>query len=603
MFERYTDKARRVIFFARYEASQFGAPAIEPEHLLLGLLREDKNVLRDLIPYSALTEIGAEVKTRSTFKEKISASVELPLSAATKRVLAYAHQESDCLHHRHIGTEHLLLGLLRDEQSIAWTILNERGVNLEAARQTTHSDIKIPSEEESGAVLTARTSVENANWIDEIRDYGRGLLNLSSRLKQQFMNNTLSVEEESGRRPAEDKKLSGAVRSGRRTQLGVERLLTERVGSLRGARVGVVCNQASVDHEFRHAADLFKEHSEINLTALFGPQHGIRGDVQDNMVETPHDFDRETKVPVYSLYSETREPTEEMLKNVDVLVFDMLDVGCRIYTFIYTLANCMRAAVKYGKKVVVCDRPNPIGGERVAGTVLEVGQESFVGQFPLPTRHGMTIGELAGMFRDEYGLNPELEIVTMKGWSREQYFDETDAPWVMPSPNMPTLDSAIVFPGTVHAEGTGMSEGRGTTRPFELFGAPYVEAAEYTRRLERFGLAGVRFRAANFLPTFQKHAGRTCGGAQMHILDRHQFEPVIAGIATIKLAYDMYGEGFRWKEPPYEYVFDRNPFDVIAGTTKLREAIERGDSLETIEASWQRDLERFEELRRKYLLY
>lgn len=392
-------------------------------------------------------------------------------------------------------------------------------------------------------------------------------------------------------------------REGVRTVLGLEKLLRDERSALRGARVGLICNQSSVDHQLRHAADLFHEQEGIKLTALFGPQHGIRGDVQDNMVETAHAVDRTTGIPIYSLYSETREPTEEMLKDVDVLVFDMQDVGCRIYTFVYTLANCMRAAKKFGKRVVACDRPNPINGETVAGTILEEDFASFVGQFPIATRHGMTVCELARMFKEHFGIDCELETILMEGWSREQWLDETDAPWVLPSPNMPTLDSATVFPGTVHIEGTQMSEGRGTTRPFELIGAPYILAEEYASHLNRQGFQGVYFRGCGFQPTFQKHGGKTCGGVQIHVTDRSEFEPVIVGVATVKVAYDLYTEHFRWKEPPYEYVYDKNPFDVIAGTGKLRAAIERGDSIEKIAESWTSGLEEFRRVREKFLLY
>ena len=248
--------------------------------------------------------------------------------------------------------------------------------------------------------------------------------------------------------------------------------------------MGLVCNQASVDHNYQHAADLLHEHPEVNLRALFGPQHGIRGDVQDNMVETEHGIDRKTGLPVYSLYSETREPTEAMLRDIDIIVFDMQDVGCRIYTFVYTLANCMRAARKWGKKVVVCDRPNPISGGGVAGNVLEPEYASFVGQFAIPTRHGMTVAELARMFNDHFNLDSEIEVVPMDGWQRKFWHDETNAPWVLPSPNIPTIDSATVFPGTVHFEGTQISEGRGTTRPFELIGAPYIDPDDYALPVE-----------------------------------------------------------------------------------------------------------------------
>ena len=385
--------------------------------------------------------------------------------------------------------------------------------------------------------------------------------------------------------------------------LGIEKLCAEQADLVKSQKVGLVCNQASVDHELRHSADILKSVGGVNLTTLFGPQHGIRGDVQDNMVETPHTHDVETGLPVYSLYSETREPTEEMLQDVDVLVCDLQDVGCRIYTFVYTIANCMRVAQRLGKRVIVCDRPNPIGGLAVEGNLLESGFESFVGQYQLPTRHGMTAGELSKMFNEHWGIGCDLEVVKMDGWSRELWFDETDAHWVLPSPNMPTLDSATVFPGTVHLEGTQVSEGRGTTRPFELVGAPYIEAGVFARRLESIGLPGVRFRPTNFLPTFQKHSGSTCGGVQIHVLDRLALRPVITGLAVVKTCYDLYGEEFRWKEPPYEYVFDKNPFEVISGTDRLRISIERGDSLEDLERSWGVELSEFEETRSRYLLY
>ena len=387
----------------------------------------------------------------------------------------------------------------------------------------------------------------------------------------------------------------------RQVKLGLDRLLEGEL--LRDARVGLVCNQASVNHELRHAADLLYEHPKIELRALFGPQHGIRGDVQDNMIETEHAVDRETGLPIHSLYSETREPTEAMLDGLDVLLFDMQDVGCRIYTFAYTMANCMVAARKFGKKVIVCDRPNPINGVAVAGNVLQPEHASFVGQFAIPTRHGMTLGELARMFNKHFELNSDLEVVKMDGWERDFWHDQTDAPWVMPSPNMPTLDSATVFPGTVHFEGTQLSEGRGTTRPFELVGAPYIDAEEYARSLNELRLPGVYFRSCIFRPTFQKHAGISCGGVQIHVTDRDVFEPVITGVAMVKLAHDLYPAEFRWKVPPYEYVYDRNPFDVIAGTSSIREAIESGSSIEAMQDSWRDNLDGFKQMRQAYLLY
>lgn len=388
-----------------------------------------------------------------------------------------------------------------------------------------------------------------------------------------------------------------------RTRLGVEILLNEKIDLIRGHRVGLVCNQASITPDFSHVADVFSERNDFELTTLFGPQHGIRGDVQDNMIETEHSTDKKTGKPIYSLYSETREPTAEMLKNVDTIVFDMQDVGCRIYTFVYTMANCMLAAKKFGKKVVVCDRPNPINGIQVEGNITQPGFESFVGQYPLPTRHGMTVGELARLFNEEFGIGCELEVVKMEGWERPMWFEQTNLPWVQPSPNIPTVDTCVVFPATVHVEGTEISEGRGTTKPFELFGAPYIDADKYTDALDKHDFAGVAFRPTYFRPTFQKWANQTCGGVQMHITDRETFTPVIVGIAMVKAAYDLYTEHFQWKQEAYEYVFDKNPFDVVCGTDTIRKQIEAGESLRDIENSWAEGLADFHRLRKAYLLY
>lgn len=242
-------------------------------------------------------------------------------------------------------------------------------------------------------------------------------------------------------------------------KLGLEKVLDERRNLLKNFRVGLICNQASVDHQFRHAADLLYENENINLTALFGPQHGIRGDVQDNMVETAHGVDKTTGLPVYSLYSETRQPTEEMLLGIDALVLDLQDVGGRVYTFIYTMANAMKACASFGKKIFVLDRPNPIGGVAVEGNLLEPGHESFVGQYPIPMRHGLTVGELAKLFNIEFGINCDLEVVTMDNWERADFYDETDAPWVMPSPNMPTVETTVVFPATVFLKGRKFRRG------------------------------------------------------------------------------------------------------------------------------------------------
>lgn len=389
----------------------------------------------------------------------------------------------------------------------------------------------------------------------------------------------------------------------KRIRPGIEALLSDRLDPLQGQRIGLVCNQATVLPDLRHAADVFFEHPEIDLTTLFGPQHGIRGDVQDNMIETDHTVDKRTGLPIYSLYSETREPTDKMLADVDTIVFDLQDVGCRIYTFVYTMANCMRAAKRLGKRVVVCDRPNPLGGNAIEGNITEHEFKSFVGQFEIPTRHGMTTGELARLFNEHFGIGCELEVVKMDGWRRDMWGDETGLPWVLPSPNIPTVDTCVVFPATVHIEGTEMSEGRGTTKPFEINGAPFIDAYDWAAALEAYNFPGVAFRQTNFIPTFQKCAGRLCGGVQIHVTDREAFTPVTVGIAMIKTAYDLYTEHFEWKKDPYEYVFDQNPFDVVSGTDKIRKAIESGASLKEIEDSWSDGLNGFVEARKPYLLY
>jgi uncharacterized protein YbbC (DUF1343 family) len=389
-----------------------------------------------------------------------------------------------------------------------------------------------------------------------------------------------------------------------RTRLGLERLFDDKISLLRGSRVGLVCNQASVmPDSFLHTADVFHQHSGINLTTLFGPQHGIRGDVQYNMIETPHAPDPRTGIMVYSLYSEVREPTKEMLANVDTFVIDLQDVGCRIYTFLYTMAGCMRAAATFGKRVVVCDRPNPINGNGIEGTITEDAFRSFVGQYAIPTRHGMTIGELARMFNEHFGIGCELEIVEMDGWSREMWGDQTGLPWILPSPNIPDIDTCVVFPATVHIEGTELSEGRGTTLPFFLNGAPFIHAYEWAAELRRFNFPGIAFREAYFRPTFCEFAGQTCAGIQLHVTDREAFTPVIVGIAMVKTALEMYPDEFQWRQSAYEYEFDKNPFDVICGTDKTRKQIESGDSIDDIRAGWEAGLSGFRESRTKFLLY
>jgi uncharacterized protein YbbC (DUF1343 family) len=389
----------------------------------------------------------------------------------------------------------------------------------------------------------------------------------------------------------------------RAVALGIERLLDADRRLVKGRRVGVVCNPASIDASFRHTADRLARDGEVTVAALFGPQHGFRSDLQDNMIETPHARDARRQVPIFSLYSETREPTAEMLRGIDVLVVDLQDVGTRVYTYVYTMANCMRAAARHGIPVVVCDRPNPVGGDEVEGNLLQAPYASFVGQFPIPLRHGLTVGELARLFNDAFGIGAALDVVPLEGWQRSMYHDETGVPWIIPSPNLPTLDSAIVYPGAVLFEGTGLSEGRGTTRPFELIGAPWIDGERLSDAMNERGLPGAHFRPAFFEPTFQKHARKTCGGCQVHVLDRRAFRPVRTAVELMAEFRRQDPARFPWREPPYEYEHDKQPIDILYGSDRLRATLDAGGDVGALAASWAPEEEAFRRTREKYLLY
>jgi len=383
-------------------------------------------------------------------------------------------------------------------------------------------------------------------------------------------------------------------------RLGSDVLFDARL--LHGRTIGIVCNPASIDAAFRHVIDR-AEHAGLNVGAIFGPQHGFRSDLQENMIESPHGEDARRRVPVYSLYSETREPTGDMLAGLDALVIDLQDVGTRIYTYIYTMANCLKAAARHGLPVVVCDRPNPIDGVTVEGPMLRRGYESFVGQFPIPMRHGMTIGELAALFNTEFGLGAKLEVVKMEGWSRTQYGDQNGLPWVLPSPNIPTVDTAVVYPGTVLLEGTNVSEGRGTTRPFEIVGAPWANPERLTSDLNARKLPGVFFRPVLFEPTFHKHAATPCGGCQIHVTDRALFRSVETGVAVIDAIRAADPASFAWKPPPYEYEHDKPPIDILYGSADLRMRIDHGEPAAAICAGWAEEVAPFRSLRARYLVY
>jgi uncharacterized protein YbbC (DUF1343 family) len=385
---------------------------------------------------------------------------------------------------------------------------------------------------------------------------------------------------------------------------GLERLLDGPDRALiAGRRIALVSNPASVDAQLVHASDRFFRGGDWTLTALFGPQHGFHSDLQENMIESPHARDAKRRLPVYSLYSETREPTAEMLAGVEVLVVDLQDVGTRIYTYIYTLANCLRAARAHGIRVVVCDRPNPIGGDAVEGASLDPAYASFVGQFPIPMRHGLTIGEAARLFNEHFGLHARLDVVPMDGWRRGMYFDETGLPWVLPSPNIPTLDTAIVYPGGVLFEGTLLSEGRGTTKPFELIGAPWIDGDRFADAMNARGLPGVRFRPVFFEPTFHKQANTACGGCQIHVIDRAAFLPYRTGVEMIAEFRQQSPSTPIWRDPPYEYEYTRPPIDILYGSDRLRRAIDAGEGAASVTRDWARDEDAFRKLRGRYLLY
>ncbi|OGR01182.1 MAG: hypothetical protein A2284_08220 [Deltaproteobacteria bacterium RIFOXYA12_FULL_61_11] len=371
---------------------------------------------------------------------------------------------------------------------------------------------------------------------------------------------------------------------------------------VRGHKLGVVCNYASVGPGFRHLVDLLRGHGH-EVVAVFSPQHGFRGEQQANMIESEDGRDGRTGLPVYSLYGSTRTPRAETLAGVELLVGDLCDVGCRIYTYVSTLLNCLAATSALGKKLVVLDRPNPISGTAVEGTGLQPGLRSFVGMVPTVLRHGMTMGELLLLGKEAHGFRGELEVVGMEGWDRSAYLDELGLPWVYPSPNMPTVDTAVVFPGGCLLEGTNLSEGRGTTRPFELVGAPYLEAPALVERLERAELPGVVFREAWFRPTFDKHAGTLCAGVQLHVTDRRGFKPVLTFLWLLREVLAAHGKAFSWLPPPYEYVQDRMPFDILVGDARVRPMLERGAPLDELRGLLEEAVAEFLPRRRPFLLY
>ena len=363
---------------------------------------------------------------------------------------------------------------------------------------------------------------------------------------------------------------------------------------------------ASVTAKLAFGVDAMRA-AGLNVRALLGPQHGARGEKQDNMIESAPYADPATGLPVHSLYGDVRKPTSEMLAGLDAVLFDLQDVGVRVYTFVWTMALAMEACGEAGVRFVVLDRPNPVEGVR-EGPVLRRGFESFVGLHPIPLRHGLTCGELAQWLRAERGVECELSVLPCRGWRRDMSWQETGLPWVMPSPNLPTLSSCAVYPGMVLLEGTNLSEGRGTTRPFELFGAPWLDPGALVERLNRAQLPGVAFRPCHFEPTFQKHAGKLCGGAQLHVTDRRAFAPVRTAVEVLSAAHDLSARNlspdrFEWRAPPYEYEDTLPPIDILWGHDRLRAAIEAGVGAGEIMRETERELAEFSASVEPYLLY
>ena len=352
--------------------------------------------------------------------------------------------------------------------------------------------------------------------------------------------------------------------------------------------VALLCHNASIDFTYTHAAVKFKDIFGSRFIKMFGPQHGFSTDVQDNMVETNHYIHPHFNIPVYSLYSETRIPTDEMLENIDHFFIDLQDVGCRMYTYIYTLTLLLEKCVGKDIEIIVLDRPNPINGIDIEGNILDLEFESFIGRHPIPVRHAMTIGEVALMHQNLWAKEKiNLEVIKMQNWKRDMFFEDTKLPWFLPSPNLARAESACTFPAAVLFEGTLLSEGRGTTQSLEIIGHPKIEPYSlYAKHLKsiikRSKLEGFILRPITFLPTFQKHGNNVCGGFQIHVTNKVTFKPWRVGQLILRELYHSLGDDFEWKKPPYEYNYTLMPIDIINGTDKLRHWVQNNEPVEML---------------------
>ena len=399
---------------------------------------------------------------------------------------------------------------------------------------------------------------------------------------------------------------SVVTRFGKESQMlttGLERLLRYPQLLAQSGNLALLYNQASVDSRLRPAPDLLDNAFPGRLRVLFGPQHGVAGIEQANMIETGHAVHPLLGIPVFSLYSEIRKPTASMLKDIDTVIIDLQDVGTRVYTFAATAMHMMEACAEADIAVLILDRPNPIDGRDIEGNLLDEEFASFVGPHTIPMRHGLTLGELMHLYNEEHCIKCRLRVIPMAGWDRDVYFEHTGLPWVLPSPNMPLVETALVYAGQVMLEGTNLSEGRGTTRPFEIFGAPYTEPKALFEAIEAETLKGVILRETGFMPTFDKWAGQLCKGFQIHVQDRRIYRPYRCSLAIIAAALKLYPQDFKWIEPPYEYVSDKLPIDVIIGDSKVRMDLEQGRSVSDMEKEWQQELNKWIKIRSRFLLY
>ncbi|HDL07287.1 MAG TPA: DUF1343 domain-containing protein [Desulfobacteraceae bacterium] len=388
-----------------------------------------------------------------------------------------------------------------------------------------------------------------------------------------------------------------------KVQTALERFIESSPEWIKGKRLGLLCNPASVDKNFIHARELINRKFPGQLTTLFSPQHGFFSEKQDNMIESEDIIDPVLNIPVFSLYGKTRKPTKKMLDSIDILIIDLQDVGTRVYTFIYTMSYCLEAAKASRKKVVILDRPNPIGGLMIEGNCLSLECSSFVGRYPIPMRHGMTIGELSFLFNNYYEIGCDLKIITLKGWKRDMYFQDTGLPWIPPSPNLPTPVSALVYPGQVLWEGTNISEGRGTTQPFEIFGAPFIDTTKIHSTLNGTGLPGVTLREILFEPTSNKWKNTLCNGFQLHVTDPSIYKPYLTTFNLLQAIIYHHKDQFKWKSPPYEYEFNRLPIELITGDKEIYHRIENLESIDEIANSWEKNLEAFIKISQRFYLY